>query len=131
HGSTRGIGARSCRTSHRRGMRYRAQLLGENGRHGGHRQAPANDFERRLAPARSGPQKHRTASERRRANTAHRQAGRAARTGEGRSVTEEGVLFDSARDEPDDWEGPATAPSGDAALYLELDGWEGPLDLLL
>ena len=23
------------------------------------------------------------------------------------------------------------APTGDAALYLELDGWEGPLDLLL
>ena len=31
----------------------------------------------------------------------------------------------------EDWEGPATRPSEDAALYLELDGWEGPLDLLL
>lgn len=31
----------------------------------------------------------------------------------------------------DDWGGPAAAPSEDAALYLELDGWEGPLDLLL
>jgi segregation and condensation protein A len=31
----------------------------------------------------------------------------------------------------EEWEGPAAAPSGDAALYLELDGWEGPLDLLL
>jgi segregation and condensation protein A len=30
-----------------------------------------------------------------------------------------------------DWEGPASAPSEDSALYLELDGWEGPLDLLL
>ncbi|MBK9009532.1 MAG: segregation/condensation protein A [Novosphingobium sp.] len=31
----------------------------------------------------------------------------------------------------DDWDGPAAAASEDAALYLELDGWEGPLDLLL
>lgn len=31
----------------------------------------------------------------------------------------------------DDWTGPAAAPTDDAALYLELDGWEGPLDLLL
>jgi segregation and condensation protein A len=31
----------------------------------------------------------------------------------------------------DDWEGPAAANTDDAALYLELDGWEGPLDLLL
>ena len=30
-----------------------------------------------------------------------------------------------------DWEGPAFAATDDAALYLELDGWEGPLDLLL
>jgi segregation and condensation protein A len=29
------------------------------------------------------------------------------------------------------WEGPAARPTDDAALYLELDGWEGPLDLLL
>jgi len=33
--------------------------------------------------------------------------------------------------EADDWGGPGGAPSGDTALYLELDGWEGPLDLLL
>jgi len=33
--------------------------------------------------------------------------------------------------EADDWEGIASAASDDAALYLELDGWEGPLDLLL
>ena len=31
----------------------------------------------------------------------------------------------------EDWSGPASAPTDDAALYLELDGWEGPLDLLL
>ena len=30
-----------------------------------------------------------------------------------------------------DWGGPASRPADDAALYLELDGWEGPLDLLL
>ncbi|HVR90882.1 MAG TPA: ScpA family protein [Novosphingobium sp.] len=31
----------------------------------------------------------------------------------------------------EEWDGPASVPSDDAALYLELDGWEGPLDLLL
>jgi len=31
----------------------------------------------------------------------------------------------------DDWAGPASAPTPDTALYLELDGFEGPLDLLL
>lgn len=31
----------------------------------------------------------------------------------------------------DDWQGPGAATSVDEALYLELDGWEGPLDLLL
>ena len=35
-------------------------------------------------------------------------------------------LFD-----PEGWDGPGTAASTDPALYLELDGWEGPLDLLL
>ena len=34
-------------------------------------------------------------------------------------------------DADDAWEGIAAASSNDAALYLELDGWEGPLDLLL
>lgn len=29
------------------------------------------------------------------------------------------------------WEGAVSPPSGEAALYLELNGWEGPLDLLL
>jgi segregation and condensation protein A len=36
---------------------------------------------------------------------------------------------DSAFD--DIWEGPASSAAEDSALYLELDGWEGPLDLLL
>jgi len=31
----------------------------------------------------------------------------------------------------DFWEGPGAAVTDDRALYLELDGWEGPLDLLL
>jgi segregation and condensation protein A len=31
----------------------------------------------------------------------------------------------------DDWEGIGAAAGEDSALYLELDGWEGPLDLLL
>jgi segregation and condensation protein A len=31
----------------------------------------------------------------------------------------------------DEWGGPAPTAGEDAALYLELDGWEGPLDLLL
>ena len=31
----------------------------------------------------------------------------------------------------DDWQGIGAAATEDAALYLELDGWEGPLDLLL
>src|SRR3990167_10890737 len=38
-------------------------------------------------------------------------------------------------DSEDDWTGPAVDKAGekgdDDALYLELDGWEGPLDLLL
>ncbi len=31
----------------------------------------------------------------------------------------------------DDWQGVGAAATDDQALYLELDGWEGPLDLLL
>jgi segregation and condensation protein A len=31
----------------------------------------------------------------------------------------------------ENWDGPGRAPTEDQALYLELDGWEGPLDLLL
>lgn len=30
-----------------------------------------------------------------------------------------------------DWDGVATAETEDTALYIEVDGWEGPLDLLL
>lgn len=34
-------------------------------------------------------------------------------------------------EEEADWLPIESAPDGDGALYLELDGWEGPLDLLL
>ena len=45
---------------------------------------------------------------------------------------DDGLLFEPVREAvPDDWEGPGAASPADAALYLELDGWEGPLDLLL
>jgi segregation and condensation protein A len=47
-------------------------------------------------------------------------------------TAEDGLLFEPAREAaPDEWDGAAAAPSTDTALYLELDGWEGPLDLLL
>ena len=46
-------------------------------------------------------------------------------------TSEEGTLVELPTDVADDWDGPGVAPTGDAALYLELDGWEGPLDLLL
>jgi len=46
-------------------------------------------------------------------------------------MSEDGLLLAPANDAADEWDGPGTAPGGDAALYLELDGWEGPLDLLL
>ena len=47
-------------------------------------------------------------------------------------TADDGLLFEPVRDAAtDDWDGPGAAPSSDAALYLELDGWEGPLDLLL
>ena len=39
------------------------------------------------------------------------------------------IIIDAPSDA--EWDGPAVAPAEDAALYLELDGWEGPLDLLL
>lgn len=41
--------------------------------------------------------------------------------------TAEPALFETEAE----WGGPAAAVSDDKALYLELDGWEGPLDLLL
>jgi len=37
--------------------------------------------------------------------------------------------LDSPFEEP--WEGPGAAATEDTALYLEIEGWEGPLDLLL
>ncbi len=46
-------------------------------------------------------------------------------------MTEGALMIDLGEPAPDDWDGPAAAPADDAALYLELDGWEGPLDLLL
>ena len=47
-------------------------------------------------------------------------------------MTEEGILFEPEEDAADDgWGGPGGAAADDQALYLELDGWEGPLDLLL
>ena len=49
-------------------------------------------------------------------------------------MTEEALVLDlgdGGRDGTDDWSGPGAAPTDDAALYLELDNWEGPLDLLL
>jgi segregation and condensation protein A len=39
--------------------------------------------------------------------------------------------LDRAALDGEDWDGPAAQPSEDRSLYLELDGWEGPLDLLL
>ncbi|GGD88361.1 segregation/condensation protein A [Tsuneonella deserti] len=46
-------------------------------------------------------------------------------------MSEGALLLDLGEPDGGDWSGPASAPADDAALYLELDGWEGPLDLLL
>jgi segregation and condensation protein A len=46
-------------------------------------------------------------------------------------TTEESALIDVPVEAGEDWEGPGALSTADAALYLELDGWEGPLDLLL
>ena len=46
-------------------------------------------------------------------------------------MTDEGLLIGTTTAAEEDWDGPAGAASGDEALYLELDGWAGPLDLLL
>jgi segregation and condensation protein A len=43
----------------------------------------------------------------------------------------EADLIPQAFENSEDWDGPASAPGEDSALYLALDGWEGPLDLLL
>lgn len=41
------------------------------------------------------------------------------------------MLFDTSPETGEDWSGPAATPDESAALYIEVDGWEGPLDLLL
>jgi segregation and condensation protein A len=47
-------------------------------------------------------------------------------------VTEEGALLEAPLAQAgEEWEGPGAMATEDEALYLELDGWEGPLDLLL
>ena len=49
-------------------------------------------------------------------------------------MNEDGLLFDTpaAGEETESWDGLASAAqSDDSALCLELEGWEGPLDLLL
>ena len=46
-------------------------------------------------------------------------------------MSEDALILDLGDTAADDWAGPASAPTEDTALYLELDGWEGPLHLLL
>ncbi|RPF72021.1 segregation and condensation protein A [Aurantiacibacter spongiae] len=48
-------------------------------------------------------------------------------------MIEGAALFEgrSADEDAADWSAPASAQSDEDALYLELDDWEGPLDLLL
>lgn len=41
------------------------------------------------------------------------------------------LLFDTQEESGEEWEEVGNAPQDDDALYLELEGWEGPLDLLL
>lgn len=41
------------------------------------------------------------------------------------------LLADAGSDDEQAWITPGTAETADESLYLELDGWEGPLDLLL
>ncbi|MEO1920364.1 ScpA family protein [Blastomonas marina] len=43
----------------------------------------------------------------------------------------DGLTLEPFEGEEEEWDGVATGPTPDDALYLELDGWEGPLDLLL
>jgi segregation and condensation protein A len=45
-------------------------------------------------------------------------------------MTDEAILTDAPSVE-EEWGGPAGGASEDVSLYLELDGWEGPLHLLL
>lgn len=50
-------------------------------------------------------------------------------------MNEDGIMFGNeaatSADADAEWVGVAANPTPDNALYLELDGWEGPLDLLL
>lgn len=46
-------------------------------------------------------------------------------------MTAEALVLDLGDQPAGDLNGPAAAPIDDDALYLELDSWEGPLDLLL
>jgi segregation and condensation protein A len=47
-------------------------------------------------------------------------------------VNDGGGLLAPGDADADDWDGlPPASPRDDSALYLALDGWEGPLDLLL
>ena len=48
-------------------------------------------------------------------------------------MNEDGLLFEMPEQGPsnEDWDSPVAAQGDEGALYLELDGWEGPLDLLL
>ena len=48
-------------------------------------------------------------------------------------MSDDGVLAAMAAgaDDTADWDGIASAETAETALYLEIDGWEGPLDLLL
>ena len=47
-------------------------------------------------------------------------------------MTENGLIDSPAVTfDEDEWQGIGAAATDDTALYLELDGWEGPLDLLL
>jgi len=46
-------------------------------------------------------------------------------------MNEPALPFAEAFDEAPEWAAPGSAATPDEALYLELEGWEGPLDLLL
>jgi segregation and condensation protein A len=46
-------------------------------------------------------------------------------------MTDENVIFADGDAALEGWDGPGAGAGDDAALYLELDGWEGPLHLLL
>lgn len=49
------------------------------------------------------------------------------------SANDDGLMFEAPAMDvaADEWHGPSSGPGQDEALYLELDGWEGPMDLLL